>query len=56
VLGHDGGTAALAVSPVQLEEAIRLLTPAESCQDYDHPNLVAWREARGHDVVAVFVR
>jgi hypothetical protein len=56
VLGHDGSTAALPVSAEQLHRAIELLTPAEACTHYDHPNLEAWRAARGHEVVAIFIR
>jgi hypothetical protein len=56
VLRHDGNTAALPVSEAQLERAIELLTPAEACRHYDHPNLLAWRLATGRDTVAIFVR
>jgi hypothetical protein len=55
VLGHDGTTAALPLSEEQLERANELLTPAEACLDYDHPNLHAWRSARGSEAVAIFV-
>ena len=55
VLGHDGSTAAIPVTAAQLEEAIEALAPAEACTAYDHPNLEAWRQARGSAVVAVFV-
>lgn len=55
VLGHDGSTAALEVSEEQLEAAIGALAPAEACTFYDHPNLAAWRGARGSEVVAVFI-
>jgi hypothetical protein len=56
-LGHDGSTAAIALSDQQLDDAIAALTPAEACRAYDHPNLEAWREARANDaeVVVVFV-
>src|SRR5687767_1221049 len=49
VLGHDGSTAAIGVTAEQLELAIERLSPAEACLDYDHPNLMAWRAARGGD-------
>lgn len=55
VLGHDGSTAAIPVTAAQLDEAIETLAPAEACTAYDHPNLEAWRRARGSSVVAVFV-
>jgi hypothetical protein len=55
VLGHDGTTAAVPVTPAQLDEAIESLAPAEACTFYDHPNLEAWRGARGSSVVAVFI-
>jgi hypothetical protein len=55
VLGHDGSTAAFALSEQQLDVAIEALSPAEACLDYDHPNLLAWRAARGAQVVAVFI-
>ncbi|GAA2116607.1 hypothetical protein [Actinomadura alba] len=43
VCGHTGGTAVHPLEPEQIEEAIRLLEPAEACPDYEHPNLRAWR-------------
>lgn len=55
VLGHDGSTAALSVDESQLGEAIELIAPAEACDEYDHPNLRAWRAARGRQVTAVFI-
>jgi hypothetical protein len=55
ILGHDGSTAAIPVPPAELDQAIEALAPAEFCTDYDHPNLEAWRRARGSSVVAVFV-
>ena len=56
VLGHDGTTAALVVSEDDLERAIELVAPAEACLYYDHPNLQAWRRARGTSTVAIYVR
>jgi hypothetical protein len=31
-------------------------SPAEACRDYDHPNLLSWRLAKGTHTVAIFVR
>jgi predicted pyridoxine 5'-phosphate oxidase superfamily flavin-nucleotide-binding protein len=62
VLKHDGSTATLEVSRLQLDEAITALAPAAACADVEHPNLAAWRrvrervEERGGTVTAVFVR
>ena len=53
---HDGSTAAIEVAPGQLAEAIGLFSPAEACEAYDHPNLLAWRSAVGKRTVAVFSR
>jgi hypothetical protein len=55
VIGHDGSTAAIPISPAQLGDAIATLAPAEACTFYDHPNLEAWRHARGSTVVAIFI-
>lgn len=56
VLAHDGATAAFPLTEDQLDRAIDELSPAEACLDFDHPNLLAWRSARGGDAVAVFIR
>jgi hypothetical protein len=56
VLRHDGSTAAIEVSADELAEAVRLLSPAEACTAYDHPNLLAWRQSLGQHTVAVFIR
>ncbi|AOS64918.1 hypothetical protein [Actinoalloteichus hymeniacidonis] len=60
VCGHSAGTAVYPVDAATLDEAIMMLSPAEACRDYDHPNLAAWREIRetlahGGSAVAVFV-
>lgn len=44
VLGYTAGTAVYDLSPQQLDAAIALLTPAEACADYEHPNLWRWRD------------
>jgi hypothetical protein len=46
VLGHRTGTVSYPVTADQLDRAIDLLTPAEACTEYDHPNLAAWRRIR----------
>lgn len=62
VLKHDGSTATLDVSELQLDEAITALSPAEACTAVEHPNLADWRDLRdrlradGGAVSAVFVR
>ncbi|MBO3733799.1 hypothetical protein [Glycomyces niveus] len=43
VLRHSGGSKSYPVYTTALEQAIRLLRPAEACRDYDHPNLADWR-------------
>ncbi|GAA2275421.1 hypothetical protein GCM10009853_031930 [Glycomyces scopariae] len=60
VLGHDGGSAAYLLDATSLDQAIRLLAPAEACTAYEHPNLAVWREVRkaldaGETAVAVFL-
>lgn len=42
VLGHPGGTGSIPFSAAHLERAIELLSPAEACREFDHPNLIAW--------------
>ncbi|RRS01489.1 hypothetical protein [Glycomyces terrestris] len=61
VLGHGGESAAYLLDATSLDQAIRLLAPAEACTAYEHPNLAAWREVRqavaaGETAVAVFLR
>ncbi|MCC3763708.1 hypothetical protein K3N28_11570 [Glycomyces sp. TRM65418] len=60
VIGHEGGSASFTVDAATLDQAIRLLAPAEACTAYEHPNLAAWRSVRqaldgGTDAVMVFV-
>jgi len=55
VIGHDGSTAAIAVTPSQLADAIRILAPAEACDHWDHPNLRAWRDVTSDEIVAIYV-
>jgi hypothetical protein len=60
VLGHGTGSAAYLLDATALDQAIRLLTPAEACTAYEHPNLATWREVRkaldtGATAVAVFL-
>lgn len=43
VLRHKGGSKSYEVDVKALEQAIRLLQPAEACTAYDHPNLAEWR-------------
>jgi len=59
VVGHRHGSRSYPMPRSDLELAIDLLTPAEACTAYDHPNLRAWRElhastAPERQVVAVF--
>lgn len=62
VLGHDGSTATLDLSPSQLDVAVTSLAPAQACAESEHPNLAAWRQTlaaiKGNparEMVAVFV-
>ncbi|APU16770.1 MULTISPECIES: hypothetical protein [Actinoalloteichus] len=61
VCGHSAGTAVYELDAAGLDEAIMMLSPAEACSDYDHPNLAAWRDIRtdlAHNdgqAIAVFV-
>jgi hypothetical protein len=61
VVGHGSGTATYPLSREQLETAVAELSPAEACTDFQHPNLLHWRELldetaeRGGQFVAVFV-
>jgi len=58
ICGHVRGTGVYPLTPAQLDQAIALLTPAEACDAYDHPNLRAWRQIRADHpdaAVAVFV-
>lgn len=63
VLRHDGSTASLPVSPLEMDRAVEALEPARSCRELDHPNLAAWHQVLAElganparEVVAVFVR
>jgi len=47
VLGHDGSTATVPLTQVQLEAAVHSLAPAEACTTVEHPNLAAWRTVLG---------
>ena len=44
VLGHVAGTAAYPVTRAELERAVGLLSPAEACDVWKHPNLWTWRD------------
>ena len=44
VVGHAHGTAAYRLTRAQLERAVAMLTPAEACDVYQHPNLWTWRD------------
>ena len=62
VCGHVRGTATYVLDEQGLQRAIDLLAPAEACTDYEHPNLVAWRQVRAElatqpsaQVIAVFL-
>ncbi|GAA3900412.1 pyridoxine/pyridoxamine 5'-phosphate oxidase [Microbacterium invictum] len=44
VVGHTAGSAAYALTPQQLDEAIALIEPAEASTVYEHPNLWRWRD------------
>jgi hypothetical protein len=46
VLGHPGGTASIPFGAAEMDRAIELLTPAEACTEFGHPNLWAWRALR----------
>ncbi|WP_068329153.1 hypothetical protein [Janibacter terrae] len=61
VLHHDGSTATLPVSTLQLQAAVEGLEPAEASPG-EHPNLGAWRgllaaarDNPARELVAVFV-
>lgn len=63
VLRHDGSTATLPVSPLEMRRAVEALEPARACRELDHPNLAAWHRVLteldanpAREVVAVFVR
>jgi hypothetical protein len=62
VCGHVRGTVTYVLDEQRLQRAIDLLAPAEACTDYEHPNLVAWRQVRAElanqpsaQVIAVFL-
>ncbi|WP_205324211.1 hypothetical protein [Glycomyces sp. YM15] len=44
ILGHEGGSKSYEVNAATLQQAIRLLEPAEACKAYDHPNLAEWKK------------
>ncbi|MQM25845.1 hypothetical protein [Glycomyces albidus] len=61
VLGHTGESGSYALDATSLGLMIRLLSPAEACTAYDHPNLAAWREVQktveaGGTALAVFLK
>ena len=43
VCGYVSGNAVHTLMRDEFAEAIRLLSPAEACDAYDHPNLWSWR-------------
>jgi hypothetical protein len=60
VCGHTGGSASYRLDAATLGRALELLTPAEACTAYDHPNLAGWRRLLADlggtgTAVAVFV-
>jgi hypothetical protein len=58
VCGHVAGNATYVFDAAMFDRAIELLTPAEVCTAFDHPNLWSWRELRtgGEEkFVAMFV-
>ncbi|QSB05593.1 hypothetical protein [Natronoglycomyces albus] len=63
VCGRVDQTGVYPLSLEQLDQAIEILSPAEACTDFNHPNLEAWRSLRSHfrldepdaHLVAVFV-
>lgn len=63
VVGYAHGTAAFPLSRTQLERAVAMLSPAEACDVYRHPNLWTWRDTYlprldtdpGARLVAVFL-
>jgi hypothetical protein len=59
VVGHRGGSGSYRMTRADLDRAVELLTPAEACKEYDHPNLQVWRTLQetlwsDGEVVAVF--
>ncbi|WP_026066164.1 hypothetical protein [Actinoalloteichus spitiensis] len=46
VCGHASGSASYPLELADLDQAIELLTPAEACEEFDHPNLISWRRIR----------
>ena len=60
VCGYVAGNATKELTRAEFEDAIRLLSPAEACDAFDHPNLWSWRpllESSAPDAtfVAVFI-
>ncbi len=57
VCGYRSGNATHPLTRDQLQRAIELLSPAEACLDYEHPNLREWRllDSSGAQSVAVFL-
>lgn len=43
VCGYRTGNATIALTYQEFATAVDLLTPAEACQAFDHPNLWSWR-------------
>lgn len=43
VCGYRAGTATVAFTRAHLAEAVEVLSPAEPCKAFDHPNLWSWR-------------
>lgn len=60
VCGYVSGNAAIDMSYPEVAEAIHLLSPAEPCTEFEHPNLWSWRplleaSAESDAFVAVFI-
>jgi hypothetical protein len=43
VCGYRAGNAAISLTRHEFASAVRLLSPAEACTAFDHPNLWSWR-------------
>jgi len=60
VCGYRNGNATVALTSDEFARAIEILTPAEACTAFDHPNLWSWRpllaeSAPDAEFVAVFI-